>query len=289
MNTKVLYVLGTQRGGSTIVGRLTGALPGFAYGGEMRRLWERGADPDVRCGCGADHATCPVWSVALPRTLAGASLAEARAWQRAAAPDRRSSWRVVSGGGDERYDALMGRLYREFATASDARVVVDASKQPADALVAGRSGADAYVLHLVRDPRGVAYSLAKRSDAHAAAVVKASALWTGRNVAASLVRRAVGRNRFLVLRYEDVMADPQAALTHVAAFVGEEVAVVVEPDGKVALPTAHTPTGNGRFVAESTVLVEDRAWATALGSKDRALASALTAPLRWRYGYGTRP
>ena len=107
------------------------------------------------------------------------SLAEARAWQRAAAPDRRSSWRVVRGGGDERYDALMGRLYREFATASDARVVVDASKQPADALVAGRSGAEAYVLHLVRDPRGVAYSLAKRSEAHAAAVVKASALWTG--------------------------------------------------------------------------------------------------------------
>ena len=84
------------------------------------------------------------------------------------------------------------------------------------------------------------------------------------------------------------MADPQAALSHIAAFVGEAAAVVVEPDGKVALPTAHTPTGNGRFVAESTVLAEDRAWASA-GVEDRALADTLTAPLRWRYGYGTRP
>jgi hypothetical protein len=295
MQVKVLYILGTQRGGSTIAGRLVGALPGFAYGGEMRRLWERGLDPDVRCGCGADHATCPVWSVALPVALEGAEKAQARAWQRAAAPDRRSGLSLLGllrrGRVDaaDDYTALMARLYTAFGEASGARVVVDGSKLPADAFIALATD-DAYVLHLVRDPRGVAYSLVRRAHrrapVHGTLMVKAAALWAGRNVAASAIRRVNGDDaRFMTLRYEDLVADPQAALTRVAAFVGEAAAPVVSADNKVVLPTAHTPTGNGQFVGETVALTEDRAWTTALGRADRALVSALTAPLRRRFGY----
>jgi hypothetical protein len=298
MTVKVLYILGTQRGGSTIVGRLAGALPGFTYGGEMRRLWQSADDPNVRCGCGASHATCPVWAVVLPRVLAGGDKMQARAWQRAEAPDRRYGWRLLrdAASGPRRnsgaeYAALMGRTYREFAAVSDARVVVDGSKAPADAVLAAKSGVDVYILHLVRDPRGVGYSLARRtgeSGVHPSQMVKASALWSARNVAGWLLRRIVGRARFMVLRYEDVIADPDAALARIAAFVGEEPRAVVDTDANILLPTSHTPTGNGGFVEKRVALALDDAWVRSSSAPDRVLVSVLTAPLLWRFGYRAR-
>ncbi|HVT77479.1 MAG TPA: hypothetical protein VHD87_10645, partial [Acidimicrobiales bacterium] len=180
MNAKVLYIVGTQRGGTTITGRVAGALPGFVYSGELRRLWARAGDADVRCGCGEVHAQCPVWSRVLPETLVGLAPAEVRAWQRVAAPDRGSArklgWLLAGRGGeaDAQFAAVTGRLYRAFATASGAHVVIDASKTPADAFVAARSGVDTYVLHLVRDPRGVAYSVARRAGAGAASATRAA-------------------------------------------------------------------------------------------------------------------
>ncbi|HVV37154.1 MAG TPA: sulfotransferase [Acidimicrobiales bacterium] len=295
MNVKVLYILGTQRGGTTIAGRVAGALPGFAYGGEMHRLWERGVGTEVRCGCGQRLAACPVWSRAMPAALAGTDAALARAWQRAAAPDRASAGKLARllsgrrGDADAKYAALTGRVYAAFADATNARVVVDASKLPTDAYVAAKSGVDAYVLHVVRDPRGIAYSLARRADAEAHAhprqVMLASALWAGRNATAVALRHVVGADRFLTLRYEDLAADPSGTMARVACFVGEDAVLPVGTDGTVLLPTAHTPTGEGRFVARPVALSEDRAWVAALGAADFRLTTALTAPMRWRYGY----
>jgi hypothetical protein len=301
MNTKVLYILSAQRSGSTILGRLTDALPDFAFGGEMRRLWQRGFGDDVRCGCGLPHDTCPVWSVAAPAALAGATPQQARTWQVAAAPDRNSALRLARlavgrakrpDAATSEYAALLGRTYREFAAASGARVVVDGSKQPADAYVAAMSGADVYVVHLVRDPRGVAYSLTRRAanpaGMHARESVKAAALWTGRNLAAWAIRRAVTPDRMFVLRYEELMADPTAALLRIGAFVGEAVAPPPIENGEITLPTAHTATNQGRSQAQTTVLTPDRSWVTALGAGDFVITTALTSPMRWRFGYRGR-
>src|SRR5207245_1565431 len=63
-STKVLYVVGTQRGGTTIVGRLLGALPGFTFAGEVRRIWGRLIPNGQVCGCGRRFEECPVWGPA---------------------------------------------------------------------------------------------------------------------------------------------------------------------------------------------------------------------------------
>src|SRR5687768_7919448 len=60
--TKVLYVLGSQRGGTTILGRLLGTIDGVEFGGEMRNLWGRGLRGPRSCGCGKGQWDCEVWS-----------------------------------------------------------------------------------------------------------------------------------------------------------------------------------------------------------------------------------
>ncbi|HVT76479.1 MAG TPA: hypothetical protein VHD87_05575, partial [Acidimicrobiales bacterium] len=117
----------------------------------------------------------------------------------------------------------------------------------------------------------------------------ASAGWTGRHAAAALLPRVVGRDHYLTLRYEDVVADPTAAMARVAALVGEDTALAIDGDGAVHLPTAHTPTGDGRFRAQAVTLREDRAWVDSLATRDAAVVNTLTAAGRHRYRYQRVP
>src|SRR4029077_18987486 len=62
------------------------------------------------------------------------------------------------------YAEVAGRLYRAIAAATGARVIVDTSKRTGDAaLLRCLPGVGPRVLHVVRDPRAVAYSWSHRS------------------------------------------------------------------------------------------------------------------------------
>ncbi len=300
--TKVLYILGTQRGGSTIAGRVIGTQPGFAFGGEIRRLWARGVGPGRRCGCGRAFATCPLWAQVLPEVLVdGVTPTQVAAWQEEVAPGKHS-WRhaerVLLASRPaarpwpalERYRTLMGRMYTAMAGALGARVLVDASKLPADAAVlAGIDGVESYVLHLVRDPRGVVHSQLRRrapsGGMRRVRVVGLAGAWAVRHAAA---RRLAGHGGpgWLELRYEDFVSEPGPALARVAALVGERPAPL-PPDGRYQLGEVHT--AGGQLPAEpGVVLRRDDRWGTELPSPELALTTVATLPWLLRFGYPLR-
>ena len=302
--TKVLYVLGTQRGGSTITGRVIGAQPGFAFGGEIRRLWARGIGPGRTCGCGRAFDACPLWSKVLAEVLVdGVTAAHVAAWQEEVAP-RDHSWRAAervvraSRPGARpwpalgRYRTVMGRMYTSMARALDARVLVDASKLPADAAVLlGIGGVDATVLHLVRDPRGVVHSQLRRrapsGGVGRARVVRLAGAWAVRHGAARRLAGAAGDAGWLELRYEDFATEPGPALTRVAELVGERPGPV-PPDARYDLAEVHT--AGGRLPAETgVVLRRDDRWETELPAAERLVATAATLPLLVRFGYPLGP
>jgi len=301
---KVLYVLGTQRGGTTIAGRLMGQLPGFSFIGELRKLWEIGLAGDRRCGCGQSYATCEVWSAVLPTLLAGVDIAEVGRWQREAVPARWSSLQSLrlSGNGNRRpvkavdsYRSTLAATYRGLADATGSRVLVDTSKAPADAaLISRMDEIDTFFVHLVRDPRGTVHSIIRRSGAstggHLRQTVSGSAGWLARHAAAAALVRHVARDRSLVISYEDMVSDPNAVLARVAALVGEPPPpspVVV--DGKAALAAAHTPLGGRRFDATTVTLTLDDSWVVDLSTLDRLVVTGLTQPLARRFGYPMSP
>src|SRR6188474_2812517 len=49
---KIVYLVGTTRCGSTLIGSLLGQVPGAVHVGELARIWQEGMIDNVRCGCG---------------------------------------------------------------------------------------------------------------------------------------------------------------------------------------------------------------------------------------------
>jgi hypothetical protein len=297
--TKVLYVLGTQRGGSTIVGRVIGTQPGFAFGGEVRRLWARGIGPGRTCGCGQGFDACPFWSRVLPEVLVdGVTAAQVAAWQDEVAPHDhswRGAERVLRASRPgarpwpalERYRAVMSGMYTAMADALGARVLVDASKLPADAAVLlGVPGVEASVLHLVRDPRGVVHSQLRRRAPSGgigrARVVRLAGAWAVRHGVARRLAREPKGSGWLQLRYEDFATEPGPALARVAALVGER-SDPVPPDGRYDLGEVHT--AGGRLPGETVTLRRDDRWRTELPVAERIVATTATLPLLLHFGY----
>lgn len=299
---KVLYVIGTQRGGTTIAGRLIGRLPGFEFVGELRKLWQVGLPEGRRCGCGLAYAECPVWSTVLPAAVGRTPVARMQGWQHVAAPDRHSSltaWRLgrsPSGTTADvaSYSTLLGSTYQALHEATGARVLVDTSKLPADAVLVSRLPVvDAYFLELVRDPRGTVHSAVNRSGGpsrlHARQAVTGATGWVARHLAARALMRRVGPQRAMAVTYERLVAEPAAVLDEIAALVGEVPAGrEVVTDGQADLGVAHTPIGGGRFGPVTVDLRRDDRWITAMSRADRRLVSSLTWPLARRFGYFSR-
>lgn len=288
----IVLLLGTQRGGTTIVGRFAGLLPQAAYVGEAHRMWEFGVGPDRSCGCGVALRSCPVWSAVFTHMEScGIDPAAVSAWQRTAIPPSRAGRALArlrpSGRAARRnYRAASAAMYEGLAAAYGSTLLVDGSKSPALAAVLDRRAGDGLrVLHVVRDARGVVASqLRRRTDgATPWAAVALAASWLARHVDASVAARPADSLR---LRYEDVVAEPVEAIERVARWTGLDPSPELRSaatNRKLVLPLVHTPRGPNP--AAEVTLTEDQGWRSALGPGRRLAVTAVALPglLWYRY------
>jgi len=307
MGTRVLYILGTSRCGSTILDNILGELPGFLSVGEFRFLWER-LEQRRRCGCGASVNECEFWKQVLETAFEGCSAIpkplEVVEWQRKTAR-MKHTWRLLretpdAVSGSEplaRYLRLIERVYQAAAQVSGAQVIVDSSKWPASgALLPLIPGVEPYFVHMVRDPRAVAYSQLRRkanldrdqpAEMPRVGPVMNAIHWMVVNLAAEAVRRRGSEGESFVLRYEDFIARPLETIKGIAGFTGKNPRELPFVDERtVELGVNHTVSGNPRRFARGRVeLRPDDEWASRLSTKDRFVTNVLLAPLMPRYGY----
>jgi hypothetical protein len=309
---KVLYIGGFGRSGSTLVERILGQLPGFCSAGEIVFLWQRGLIDGQLCGCGVPVPECEFWSRVGKTAFGGwdqIDAAEMLALQRRADRNRfipsmvTPALRPGARGDVARYGDVLSRLYRAIGEVSGARVVIDASKHASTAylLTTRVPGLDVRVVHLVRDPRGVAYSWTKEvrkpevtgEDAFMPVYSPLSSgrQWLSYNLLFEALR-AVPRAKSAVFRYEDMLADPRGYLERILAHAGEPVlpeSFAFLGEGEVLLGVDHTVAGNPmRFHQGPLALRLDEAWKSKLPQRDQRIVAAVTTPLRLRYGYTKR-
>lgn len=301
----VLYVAGTGRSGSTLLGNMLGQVPGMFSGGEISNLFKRGVTENWYCGCGVRFDSCPVWSDVLARAY-GPSEVDPPAMVRCL--NRLTRVRKIpsllrSGGdpsrlGPEARECLgrLDRLYRALGESPGARVVVDSSKSPSYGYLLGMlPSVDLRVVHLIRDPRGTAYSWRRkvlRSDGAAEremqrmSLPKSSLLWSVWNLTAEAMWRRSGVP-YRRIRYEDLVADPVEAVKTVLDLAGvapEGLGFI--GDGCVTLDAHHTISGNPmRLRTGELQLKPDLEWVTAMPLHQRMVVTALTAHSLRRYGY----
>lgn len=310
---KVLYISAWGRSGTTILDNLLGGLEGFFSAGELRYLWSRGLLGSTPCGCGLTVASCSMWSAVLTEAftdVAPPDPADVVQWQEESVRFRHT-WRLLRQASTgprgtaalERYADVLSRIYRAIARVTGARVVVDSSKRPSDAaLLRLLPDVVPHYVHMVRDPRAVAYSWRRwkqwttsTPDAprfmrrHGA--VDSTLGWISWNLAADALisRRRDGKG--LRLRYEDFMSNPRDVLNAIADLVGEHpTELPFVGDRTVQLRANHTVSGNpSRFKVGMVELRDDDEWKARQGALDRVIVTSMALPFLRRFGYQVRP
>lgn len=303
---KILYIAGSSRCGSTLLANILGELPGFLSVGELRFLWDRAREGRL-CGCGETIAECELWSQVLRHTDAASPehLDEIRGWQADTVRLHRTPGLVAGRTRTSlvRYVDVLTRTIDAVGRVTGSQVLVDSSKHPAQAAALLRvPGVDLYLLHLIRDPRAVAYSQRRwkpnpdgvRTGGMGGASVWWSVThWSASNVASSLVRWRVGAPRSMLLRYEDLVDEPAGRVRTILEWIGEARELSPAPfldERSISLGRNHTVSGNpDRFTRGLVEVKPDDRWVREMSTPDRRITSALTAPLRPLFGYGTRP
>lgn len=303
---RVLYVVGAGRSGSTVLNTVLGSHPAVEGVGELTNLVEHGWIQELFCACGERAPACPFWSRVgreWSDRLGGEDVLQYLPLQQRFERVRSLLPAAVArhdGVGFREYERRTVALFRAIRAASGAPVVVDSSKGPVRGLALARMrGLDLRVVHLVRDGRGVANSLRRayardvrqgiQRDMPGRPVWRTALFWVLANRLADRVRAAVGPERSLLLRYEDFVADPAAALDAIGRLVEVDVSGVARAlAAGEAFSTGHTIAGNRLRMAGSVTLRPDERWRGELPARQRRLVSVLTALDLRRYGYPLR-
>lgn len=293
---RVLFIGGYGRSGSTLLDRVLGGVDGLCSVGELRHIFREGYIENRLCGCGERFRECAFWGEVTWRAFGGMDAFDAHGtFDLQRRVDR--WWRVAQLAGRvrpgrrgaelEAYRATLRSLYRAIASVSGARVIVDSSKDVSHGYALSGAGEplEPYVLHLVRDSRAVAHSWQRRkfnpgsgADMNRYGLLRTSAEWTAINALTAL-HSPLGA-RYRMLRYQDFVADPRAAVSSILEFVGEPTDHVrVSARRTVDLGADHTVAGNPiRFRRGEIEVRRDDEWRARMPRRSKALVTALTLP-----------
>ena len=302
---KVLYIAGFERSGSTILNRVLGQIDGFVAWGELRDIWQHGMIENRSCTCGASFDECPVWTKIvdtafgeMDRTKIQEMVELLQKTRASVLPHYYSRFlrKPFTDYGTQEYLDNLERLYQAIQSTTGSRTIVDSTKASWYGYALRMlPSIDLYVVHIVRDPRGVGYSLQCRKNKGELLSqwynpVHASLSWNFKNYAVeTLLNRPA--NRYLRIRYEEFIQNPKPVVESILALLKEEVTQLpFKDDSTVIMGTDHIFAGSPSSRSD-TGLVKlnlDERWKKQMKSVDKATIKSLTSPLLMRYGYLNR-
>jgi hypothetical protein len=335
---KVLTITGSARSGSTVLDVVLGNHPSIESVGEVNKLFRtgwisreslRGINPKrLRrpiCTCGkrldvlyvdAPDEACPFWSRVrhewIERTdphsiksypkLQNVFEPQSR-WPRLLYEKRRASAPFRS------YARLTRAFFESIRAVSERPVIVDCSKISVRTFALGMMpGIHLYVVHLVRDGRGVITSHRKSLERDVQAgiiwdhkvrpmwkmtvrqrVVHLVSLvrWIVGNLLSEWVCTQLGPKRTMRLRYEDFVADPKGALERIGSLIELDLTEVADAasSGK-PMQAGHNVGGNKTKKSGIITLRPDaQEWRTVLSPTEQRLSWLFMGWLMRRYGY----
>jgi hypothetical protein len=261
---KVIYVMGAGRSGSTILGVALGNCTDVFFAGELDRWLVRSGVPtskrqqvggfwaEILARMGDQGDLFGGQSTALERSSA---LFDPRRWS------RRARLRA-------RYRRSSEHLYRAIASTRAVSYVVDTSHYPLRAReLQTLAGIELYLLYLVRDPRSVVRSMGRRDvRERTLGPWRANAYLWLTSALSVLVFLRQPRERRMLIRYEDLLADPAPVLANILRQCGSDAS----PPRLARLETGLPFHGN-RLVEQDIVGFEAQASSTPRGGVPTSL------------------
>lgn len=302
---KVVYVTGYGRSGSTLLDIALASDPRVFGAGELTALARHAWHGEEYCACGSHVRTCAFWRPVVENWLGktGDRQAEMRKFaERQRRLEGLLSWRRLAGRrlvpwlGEhaEQLGAFFGAIAEQVDTKDP--VIVDSSKLPGRGFVlADIPNIELFVVHLVRDSRAVAWSLSKphsrsveggvQRDLRPKHAAYVALRWTVVNLAAELLRLYVGKHRSVRMRYEDFVANPEAALRQLPHLCGAEWNWAANTAASSRLHPAHQVAGSRHRMDKALQIRADEEWLAKMPEGKFRLVTIISAPLLRRYGY----
>jgi hypothetical protein len=321
----VVFIAGAGRSGSTLLGNALGEMPSCFHGGELSFLIGQFDGSNSICGCGRSIAECASDPDAPPRWCpricgCGHLLQECEFWQSVQAEAfgaeslsddlvelgrfsvsgmsyrpmsllklrRQALLSASTGSLPERYGDALRRIYLAIFNITGTEVIIDSSKRAMHVyLGATIRGIRTHVIHLVRDPRAIAYSWRGRREEVTLTPSRSSVNWLAGNLAVEALRRRAFESNYTFVRYEDFINSPMDTLQDLGSRMGVRDSALPFVDASTLLMTDnHTVAGSpSRFLRGDVKFVPDDEWKLKMNRRDRALATLLTAPVLRHYGY----
>jgi hypothetical protein len=306
----LVFIGAVGRSGTTLLERTVATAPRTLALGEMAHLWDRGIRDNEPCGCGAPFHSCTFWHHVGRRAFGGwehVELDQIANDRRMVDRNRFIPFLIVPSLAPTKFREARKRLLdnldriyqaiQDVATETEPHVVlVDSSKHPSYLfLLRGLTSHRLHLLHVVRDPRGVANSWAKQvtrpedhSDMEQLGTAKAIVRWTSHNLLFQLASWCgVPRRR---LSYEQFAEHPLELGRRVDELLNADHQVSRDPlelaidDRTVTLGIDHTVSGNPmRFRTGEIQIRSDDSWRSTMSRRRQLTVGVLTTPLRQVY------
>jgi hypothetical protein len=299
---RVLYVAGYGRSGTTVLDIALGQHPAVIGSGEIAELTRHVWRQNEYCACGQPVHDCGFWSPVLREWWQGHPTSLMARYENC--QKRIESFaglaKLSSGlGGKDLafYGRHTSRLFEAMLSQAAKTTIVDSSKLPRRAMaLALIPEIDLRVIHVVRDGRGVAWSLAKayerdvrsglQQEIKPKSVSRTALRWSMVNLETEYLSRRLGSERFMRLRYEDFVSNPAEAMRKIGDFAELDFGDIGErlQQGETVRPS-HQIAGNRLRMNASISLAKDEAWRSLMPRGQQAAFSRLCGWMLRRYGY----
>ena len=296
---KVLYIAGFERSGSTILNRVLGQIDGFVAWGELRDIWQHGIAENRPCTCGNLFADCLAWQQVFDKAfddIDQLNLSKIKELQEKTRlmvlPHyfgimKDESFKQKA----NQYFTYLEKLYQAIQLTTGSKVIVDSTKASWYGYVLGLlPSIDLSVVHIVRNPKGICYSLERHKqkgepESQWYNPLHASLSWNFKNYAVEMLLNSPEK-RYLRISYEDFIQNPQMIIESILDLIEEKVTSLPFVDRTtVKMGVDHIITGSpsSRSNIGTVKLLPDEKWKQSMNILDKALITSLTFPCFKKY------
>ena len=300
---RIAYIAGYGRSGSTILDIALGQHAALVGAGEITSLTQHVWRNNEYCACGKAIRDCSFWSSVLREWSNGqhSGLMEEYCALQQKFEGLSMVTKLLSGIGLGKqfslYTRHTKRLFGAMHSCSGRQMIVDSSKLPGRAMALAQiPGIDMRVIHLVRDGRGVAWSLLKgyerdttsglQKEIKPKSVFRTALRWSMVNLAVEYLSRKLGPERVIRVRYEDFASEPVAVMEKIGAFLELDLSRVgTSLQNGEAMGPGHQVVGNRLRMNTSIALNKDETWRARMPARQQISFQRLGGWMLRRYGY----
>ncbi len=300
---KVIYITGEGRSGSTLLERILGQHKKIFAAGELIYIWERSFIENQLCSCNKSFYECEVWKdIILNFRKKVPNINPSEVIDAFMNTSRIRHYFFKKDFNKTKYAQFINNIYTNLYTAIletvNKEFIIDSSKQPVFAhILKDNPNLELYILHLIRDPRAVAYSWQKKK---VRPEIKNKVEYMPRY---SPIRTAISWNvvnkicfdlskeenlKYMLIRYEDLVSNLKEILNKIYSLLSLEnnFKDLFLDEKTIFLSKNHTVAGNPiRFKTGEIKLIPDEKWKLSMNKWNQLFLKILCYKALKRFGY----